>query len=81
MPIFARIRNSFPFRKASAVLLENAPTAELTAEKPRVEVAERVEFPPIIHRMVRVEMHPNRRHRNNRREALMFENDFYATFH
>jgi hypothetical protein len=79
MTILARIRNSFPFRKAAAVaattlLPENAPTAELTAIKPRVEL------PEISKRMIGVASRSDGLP-NYRRRALFYEGDFYATFH
>lgn len=79
MTILARIRNSFPFRKADAVaattlLPENVPTAELTAIKPRVEL------PEISKRMVKVAQRTDG-FPNHRRRALYYESDFYATFH
>lgn len=78
MTILARIRNSFSFRKvaavATAVLPENAPTAELTAIKTRVEL------PEISKRMIGVASRSDGLP-NYRRRALYYENDFYGRFH
>lgn len=77
MTFLAKIRDSFRFRSAvkpTALLPENAPTSELTAERPRVEL------PEISKRMVKVAQRTDG-FPNHRRRALYYESDFYATFH
>jgi len=77
MTFLAKIRDSFRFKaavKPTAPLPENAPTSELTAEKPRVEL------PEISKRMVKVAQRTDG-FPNHRRRALYYESDFYATFH
>lgn len=77
MTFLAKIKDSLRFRRAvkqTALLPENAPTAEFSVVKPRVDL------PEIANRMVGVAQRTDG-FPNHRRRALFYENDFYARFH
>ena len=74
MTLSQRIKNPFGLRKATAV------TAALPSADAATKALERVEFPAIVTRMVRVEISANKARPNQRRRALQYENDFYGQF-
>ena len=75
MTFSQRIKNLLRLSRKTVAVTAVFPSADAPTK-----ALERVEFPAIVRRMVRVEISTDNKHPNQRRRALHYENDFYNTF-